>query len=343
MECLDIMMPLIDVPNCPIDGADGPVKYVDVCDAFFGTQGRWTYRQHPKTGHLWLARRPADQFIGALYTNYYTHEVTAQDPVPGIWQQAIAFLLSVKLGYPLPQNTSTAAKLLSMLPSLSDAAELEVMRIHAGEKGRLLDVGCGSGNFLKRMYTAGWEVVGTEPDKQATVSLASKDGFQIYNSLEELIQGEKQGFDIIVLSHVIEHVIDPINTLVELRRLLRGGGRLLLTTPNALSLGSRIFSSFWRGLEPPRHFNIFSPESLSHALKRAGLMSVKINTEVRLARGIWYLSYLSYSGKRELEITDRVGHFPLKLVGYLFQLLEAVTKMQWKFIGEEIFCIAKVP
>lgn len=335
-------MRLIEVPNCPIDGSLGTVRYAEVRDAYFGTQGRWRYRQHGPTGHLWLDPRPADQSINELYTNYYTHAAEAPDASAGLWQQAIALALSARLGYPASEKTGIMAKLVSHLPSVGDAADLEVMRIPASESGRLLDVGCGGGAFLRRMRIAGWVVAGTEPDAKAAARLAAKEGFPVYSSLDHLIQEQSQRFDIIVLSHVIEHLPDPASTLAMLRGLLNKEGRLLLTTPNAKSLGLRIFGASWRGLEPPRHFNVFSPDSLCQLLCSAGFHAERLNTDVRLARGIWFLSYLARAGGREIEITrPAADRRLLKLAGYLFQLFEAGAVKLMPNSGEEIFCVAK--
>lgn len=232
------------------------------------------------------------------------------------------------------------ARLVSHLPSVGAAAELEVMRIPASKTGRMLDVGCGGGVFLRRMRKAGWIVVGTEPDVKAAARLATREGFPVYGALEDLVRSGEQNFDVIVLSHVIEHLPDPTPTLAMLRTLLNAGGRLMLTTPNALSLGSRLFGATWRGLEPPRHFNVFSPDSLCQALSQAGLHVERIGTDVRLARGIWFLSYLARSGESEIEITQRAAHRLLKFAGYVFQLFEAGAVKLMPTLGEEIFCVA---
>lgn len=335
-------MQLIEVPNCPIDGSLGTVRYTEVGDAYFGTHGRWSYRKHSKTGHLWLDPRPADESISELYTNYYTHAAVLPNASAGLWQQAISLALSSRLGYPSPDKPGILARLVSHLPSVGAAAELEVMRIDASESGRMLDVGCGGGTFLRRMRKAGWDVVGTEPDAKAAARLAAQEGFPVYGSLEHLIQEREQLFDVIVLSHVIEHLPDPIHALTMLRGMLAPGGRLLLTTPNALSLGSRIFGASWRGLEPPRHFNVFSPGSLRQALRHAGFHVERVNTDVRLARGIWFLSYLARAGGLEIEITRPTAHSLLKLAGYAFQLIEAGAVKLMPTLGEEIFCVATV-
>lgn len=333
-------MHLVGVPDCPIDGTRGAIRYADVPDAFFGTPGRWHYRQHGQTGHLWLDPRPFGLSIGELYANYYTHSAGPTPSETGLWEQAVNLALSARLGYPSPKNPSVLAKLLSRLPSVGNTAELEVMRIHASETGRMLDVGCGSGAFLRRMRQAGWEVVGIEPDTRAAARLAAREGWPIYGALEDLLRAREPRFDVIVLGHVIEHLPDPICTFAMLKGLLADGGRILLTTPNAMSMGLRIFGPAWRGLEPPRHFNVFTPDSLRQTLERTGFRVDCMRTDVRLARGIWFFSYLARAGEWNIEIVRPAGHRLLKIAGYAFQLFEAGAARLLPNCGEEIFCVA---
>jgi SAM-dependent methyltransferase len=333
---------LQEVKDCPISGSPAPVRYARVRDAFFGTPGQWTYRQNSRTGHLWLDPRPADACVAELYAEYYTHPTAAPDSGKSLWDEAVELARSSGLGYPAPGKPRTVARLLARLPTVADAAELDVMRIPAAQTGSLLDVGCGSGEYLRRMRKAGWRVTGTEPDAKAAARLVAQESFEVYGSLEELMQAHGRRFDVIVLSHVIEHLADPMRTLTQLNSLLAQGGRLLITTPNARSLGLRIFGASWRGLEPPRHFNVFTPESLNEALMSAGFRVERMRTEVRLARGIWFQSYLARAGGSKLEIARDSSRLALKLAGYAFQLFEAAALKLRPSLGEEIFCAAAV-
>src|SRR5208282_348249 len=72
-----------------------------------------------------------------------------------------------------------------------------------------------------------------------------------------------ESFDLVLMSHVIEHLNDPLATLREIRRVLRPGGTLAVTTPNADSWGHRHFGPDWRGFEPPRHLRIFNGKALA--------------------------------------------------------------------------------
>jgi SAM-dependent methyltransferase len=331
-------MQYINCPECPIDRRKGHLIYENVVDAYFGTPGNWSYRQNPETKHLWLDPRPDDQGIGELYINYYTHD----EPERGdsIWDTVFEFIQASRLGYPAANNPSVFARFLSLMPTIHDAAELGVMRISAYERGRILDFGCGSGAFMSRMRDAGWSVTGVELDAKAAAQLRASKGFIVYSSVDELIDKNRDPFDVIVMGHVLEHVSDPVSTLSTLKNLLSESGRLIITTPNANSLASKLFRQYWRGLEPPRHFNVFTLTSLSNALKRGGLRLVKIRTEVRTARTIWFLSYLARRGDAEMKKASRSSYVFLKLYSYGFQLLEAAISYVYPESGEEIFCVA---
>jgi SAM-dependent methyltransferase len=81
-------------------------------------------------------------------------------------------------------------------------------------------------------------------------------------------------YDAVTMSHVIEHLHDPVSALQEVRRILKPGGTLWIVTPNVESIGHRRFGVNWRGLEPPRHLVLFSGASLAEALDRAGFWPV---------------------------------------------------------------------
>src|SRR5207249_6934470 len=94
-------------------------------------------------------------------------------------------------------------------------------------------------------------------------------------------------FDAIAMSHVIEHVHDPAGLLRECHRILRPGGLLSVVTPNWSSLGHRYFGRSWRGLEPPRHLQLYTLPTLVRELRQAGFVVETARTSVRIADFIW--------------------------------------------------------
>ncbi len=330
-------MKLVTVPACPINGQSGEPARTHVVDAFFGSPGEWSYFRDRQTGHLWLNPRPADSEIGGLYQQYYTHGVSV-DAAPSTWKQAMTYILNRRLGYPPSHGAGLKTRLLSFVPTVGDAAEMEVLRIPASESGRLLDVGCGDGGFMARMAQFGWSVAGVEPDEKAVGVIRDRFGFDARSSLED--SSDWHGcFDVITMNHVIEHVPDPIAMLRQCLPLLKPTGRLIATTPNAASLGSRLFGRHWRGLEAPRHLNVFSAASLYEAAAAAGLRVNTLSFATRLARGIFFTSYWASKGRERIELETPSGRLP-KVAGYGFQLAEAALATLRPDLAEEIVCVA---
>lgn len=263
-----------------------------------------------KCGVAWLSPRLTSLDIGKAYATYYTHETQERGTIfravvplgGGIEQsrQQIASwfgklaerIRARRLAYPSPA-LSTGVELLSRLaervPVFRDSAVLTVAELPPGAGRRLLDVGCGSGEFLQRMRTSGWEVIGVEPDPMAAARARSRDLDVRDGALADAAL-QADFFDAIVLSHVIEHVHDPISLLRECGRVLRPGGVLVVMTPNLDSVGHRRFGADWRGLEPPRHLHLFSSRSLSTCVRTAGLTVAALRTSARWVRGIWWVS-----------------------------------------------------
>jgi 2-polyprenyl-3-methyl-5-hydroxy-6-metoxy-1,4-benzoquinol methylase len=327
------------VDKCPVNANAGRPAYSEVVDHYFGSPGRWSYLRDQDTGHLWMSPRPADFEIPALYGEYYTHG-DAPDATGTLLQRAYALILHRQLGYPLDTAPGLGVRLLARLPTLASAAVMEALKLSARTTGRLLDFGCGDGSFMSRMQWVGWQVSGIEQDRKAADSLRARRGFDVRPSLDDFADCAGK-FDLITVSHVIEHLADPVATLRALRRFLGPGGQLIVVTPNANSLGARVFGKFWRGLEPPRHFNVFTPKSLRYALGQADYTIEQLTTETRMARRLFWVSALARRGIREIELTPRSERFT-KWAGYGFQLIEALCNALGAAMGEEIYCRASV-
>ncbi len=125
------------------------------------------------------------------------------------------------------------------------------------------------------MQELGWKVEGIDFDSAAVQSAVELGLSARCGSLEQQHYPDRS-FDAVTLSHVIEHVPNPIETLIECARILKPGGMLIVLTPNAASLSHRIFKSHWRGLEPPRHLHIFTLDSMGRALESSGLKCVAV-------------------------------------------------------------------
>ncbi|MFA6537249.1 MAG: class I SAM-dependent methyltransferase [Patescibacteria group bacterium] len=128
---------------------------------------------------------------------------------------------------------------------------------------KILDLGCGNGLFLYNLQKYGkFEVCGVEMSDFAAEQARTKLGLDVRTGTLANNVFLDNFFDIITLNHVLEHLPNPREILLELKRILKSGGVIMLTTPNAKSFLARIFGKYWFALETPRHLNIFSKKSI---------------------------------------------------------------------------------
>jgi 2-polyprenyl-3-methyl-5-hydroxy-6-metoxy-1,4-benzoquinol methylase len=288
--------------NCASCGSDGDYLYMEQQDRLFGASGLWNLKKcsNRKCGLIWLDPMPLKEDIGKAYANYYTHAATASERSVGVLKRALRLMKrgyhAAKYGYRTDRESFWVrglGRLLYLFPIRRGDVDAEVRFLHAVPAGHLLDVGCGSGEWLASMRKLGWHVLGVDFDENA-LKIARQEGLEVhFGSLEEQ-HFPDDSFDAVTFSHVIEHVPDPARTLAECARILKVGGKLVLLTPNGASLGHRLFKKQWRGLEPPRHLHIFSIESLSSMLEAAGFRRVTIHPQI--ASSVLYESILLWRG-----------------------------------------------
>ncbi|MCL6511243.1 MAG: class I SAM-dependent methyltransferase [Anaerolineae bacterium] len=143
--------------------------------------------------------------------------------------------------------------------------------------GVLLDVGCSTGLFLQGMRKHGyWQLCGVEPSNYAA-SIARQKGLEVITGTLENTAFPAESFDAVTMWDVIEHVHDPLGTLHYLAHILRPDGLLVIRTPNFDSWDARLFGPYWSGFEPPRHLHIFTPHTISAALKQCGFTPIQID------------------------------------------------------------------
>jgi len=124
--------------------------------------------------------------------------------------------------------------------------------------GSLLDVGAGTGEFLKEAKDEGWEVYGTEPNKNAS-KLASEKGILLKSNLDDFVGKE---FDVVTLWHVLEHISDLDETVLKLVNLVRPNGTLIIAAPNFKSYDAKHYGNFWAAYDAPRHLWHFSKKAI---------------------------------------------------------------------------------
>lgn len=143
--------------------------------------------------------------------------------------------------------------------------------------GKVLDVGCGTGDTLVLLKQLGWEVYGMDIDEKA-LAVAKKRGIDHLRQgfMEDVSRYPDKFFDAIRLYHVIEHVNDPAAAIKLLSKKLKKDGELILGTPNIDSVVAKVFGSYWYNLDSPRHLFLFSPATLRKLVLDAKLAPVAL-------------------------------------------------------------------
>jgi SAM-dependent methyltransferase len=143
--------------------------------------------------------------------------------------------------------------------------------------GRLLDVGCGDGRFLKAMQTRGWQVEGLETDPVAAGLARRRTGATVHESYLENTPLSEEAFDMVSLLHVLEHVPDPRATLTKANQLLKPGGTLVIAIPNIQCIEATIFGRNWYPLDLPRHYWGFTPHTLVRLVEECGFDAPRVH------------------------------------------------------------------
>jgi SAM-dependent methyltransferase len=318
-------------PNCLICGTPGKMLHTGLKDRLFGAPGTWELKQCPKPdcGLVWPDPSPLTEDLGLAYQTYYTHV----EPTTG--SAGLAFRLA-KWAY------WTGIRIPALLTGIyQERREFVQMFLGDMKPGRLFDAGCGDGQFVHFMKQKGWQGKGVDFDAAAIETGRKKYGVDIEVGDFQAVPIEESAFDAVTMSHVIEHVPDPIACLDKCRRLLKPGGRLVVSTPNVRSLGHQTFKAAWRGLEPPRHLHIFPHHLLGECAKRAGL---KVARTGSTAVNADYILSATMAIANAPPGTSQIGggwdaRYALKAIA--FQYKEHFALRRNPDVGEEAFLIAE--
>ena len=172
------------------------------------------------------------------------------------------------------------------------------------EEKKILDIGCGTGDFLNVCKKNNYKVFGVEPNENANKIASNKIGGKLVKNLNEISESQ---FDIITLWHVLEHVPNLEEYISQIKKLLKPSGYLIIAVPNFKSFDADYYKQYWAAFDVPRHLWHFSKKSIQVLFSKQQIKVIKI---LPMQFDSFYVSLLSEkhkTGKNNLVRAFGVG------------------------------------
>ena len=226
---------------------------------------------------LFTNPRPKEEKIGPYYDfpEYYSHEKNNKSITQIVYNKVRDYAVTEKV------------KLISSLK----------------EPGKILDYGCGTGEFLQAAKLSGWNVKGIEPTPKARNQANQLLDGKVIENIELL--DEKKKFDVISLFHVLEHIHSLRKTVKRIIKHLKSDGYILIAVPNPESYDAKKYGNDWAGWDVPRHLYHFNQTSLKNFEQLFDLELVKVNS---MPFDSYYVSLLSegYKNPKQNKLLNYV-------------------------------------
>tara|TARA_R110002096_G_scaffold135560_2_gene287606 strand:- start:859 stop:1719 length:861 start_codon:yes stop_codon:yes gene_type:complete len=204
--------------------------------------------------------------------------------------------------------------------------KLKLINSFSLENKILLDVGCGTGDFLQTAQNNNWQVSGIEPNEKARAIANKKTNNSVFE-IDQLLKFDRDSFGVITLWHVLEHLSNLENQITILKKLLKPNGTLIIAVPNYKSFDAKHYAEFWAAFDVPRHLWHFNKESVSKLVAKFQMEVIKIKP---MWFDAFYVSMLSEKYK-----TGKMN--PIR--GFWFGLLSNIKTINTKEASSLIYII----
>ncbi|WHH58250.1 class I SAM-dependent methyltransferase [Petroclostridium sp. X23] len=204
-----------------------------------------------------------------------------------------------------------------------------LLEIFCQRKGKLLEIGAGTGEFLFLAQEAGWDAIGLEPSLKACQYAKDKYELHLINNLWNAnLFEQSELFDVIVFWHVLEHIANPVSFLKELWSRLNSDGLIMFSVPNRNSLTNSLYKHFSPIFTEPDHLFHYSADNLSMLMDKSSFKVISLFSREELNRL-----------NTDIAVSNqRVGS--LKSTSFE-ESMSLMVRLQSDFQGHELFCIAR--
>ncbi|MCD9574743.1 class I SAM-dependent methyltransferase [Flavobacterium soyae] len=209
---------------------------------------------------------------------------------------------------------SVFEKAYHFVKSIALKNKLNLINSEQSKKGKILDIGAGTGDFLLTAKNDGWNVIGVEPSERAK-NIAKQKGISFVEEISEL---ENNSFDVITMWHVLEHVPNLELQIQELKRLLKPTGTLIVAVPNFKSFDAKHYGEFWAAFDVPIHFWHFSKKAIKSLFEK---VDMKLEKVLPMKFDSFYVSLLSEKYK-----TGKMNFIKAFFIGLKSNLKASSTK-----------------
>lgn len=241
-------MNLEKLKNCPVCNKESHTLFLSCIDY---TVSRETFEvvKCNDCGFVFTNPRPFAVDLGGYYKSdeYISHSNTNKGLINKIYQIVRNYTLLGKL------------KIVYKFSKL--------------KKGALLDIGCGTGNFLNIVSKSNWMVTGLEPDDHAREFGIKNFGLNVLPA-EAIKTIPSNSFDVITMWHVLEHVPNLGEYIVRLKEMLKENGIAIIAVPNCNSYDAKHYKTFWAAYDVPRHLYHFTPSTINKLFSDYGFKSI---------------------------------------------------------------------
>ena len=166
-------------------------------------------------------------------------------------------------------------KAYHLVRSISLKKKLKLINSFQLEDKNLLDVGCGTGDFLQTARQNNWTVSGIEPNEQARQIANKKTNNSVFE-IDYLLKFKSSSFDVITLWHVLEHLPNLEDHMAIFKKLIKPNGRLIIAVPNYKSYDAEHYKQFWAAYDVPRHLWHFNKTSISNLVSKQNMEVIKV-------------------------------------------------------------------